>query len=787
MSTELELKEELLALLSNDEESIDENIDYGRLLALSNAIAKHDQNNVRFSVDAKIIDRLGQQLVAKKTTALSELIKNAYDADSSLVTVEFLDTNAPDGTVVIFDNGTGMSREQLIDGFMTISTSDKVRNPKSEIYERVRAGKKGIGRFSTQKIGKELELVTKRESDSKYLRLIVNWDDFESEQSLDSVSNQISYIEGGHSFVKGTQLRILKAREAWTESNIKTTYNYISSILQTPSKSTDRKDPGFDVHFTYIDSTQASKTLKEINANTEFIDKADLKAVATMNSNGYLEIKVEGYRDDISTETLTFDEGYNEKLLNSGFKVELLYFSREKGSPRSKALLDYLQNNGGVKLFRNGFNVAPYGGRYDDWLGLQESTQKRKILPPHSNTNYVGHVSITDPDDSILEETSAREGVIENEAFDLLVEATHSVAIKIASHVASTRGKKVTANQTGYVSEKKSKEDAIKAELEELRKKVQQQAQEQKDQTSKENNDSTDTSTQTDGTTNKGDKSDEETPGFNAESILDGLDVVSQKLEEYIDEQLMYRVLSSTGLAISEFTHEIQTCLTNLNMNSQTLDELKKTNPKIINISEQLEENLSMLTAYTDFFDGTMRSNSNREKNHYDMRKLIKKFVKAMEPTTQRKGYMLTTHFDTWGIWSKRIHISEVMSILINLFTNACKAIERAGKKGGHIHIDVSTSSQFMTIKFEDNGDGIPNDKWAEVFTPLYTTAMPVRRGKVESEYTRGMGLGLTITEQIIIEMNGEIAVSEPSNDFKTCIKILLPLADESELPEDAY
>lgn len=64
---------------------------------------------------------------------------------------------------------------------------------------------------------------------------------------------------------------------------------------------------------------------------------------------------------------------------------------------------------------------------------------------------------------------------------------------------------------------------------------------------------------------------------------------------------------------------------------------------------------------------------------------------------------------------------------------------------------------------------------------------MPAKPFSKENEYNRGMGLGLSITENIIDEMNGEIAIDEPSDGFNTCVKITLPLASESELPEDAY
>ncbi|PMK16016.1 sensor histidine kinase [Vibrio splendidus] len=779
MSTEIELKQELLQLLSGNEKAqINEKIDYSRLLFLSEQISKHDQDNVRFSVDAKIVERLGEQLVAKKTTALSELIKNAYDADAETVTVTFEDTESPGGFIRIADDGSGMDYDSLTKAFMTISTSDKVSNPLSSKHRRPRAGKKGIGRFSAQKIGTTLRLVTKREEDDCYLCIDIDWEQFESGVTLNSISNKVTYSAEGYDFSHGTILEIGNVREAWSVQNIKTTFNYISGIIHIP-KISSHEDPGFRPKFFYSART-AGKEAIELDDVTEYIGAADLKAEGYMTADGRFEIVVESNLDERFNDVIELD-GFSDLLHSVDFKVEFLYFSMAPESKSVKGLQSYLNNNAGIKFYRNGFNVAPYGEHYNDWLALDESSRRRLILPPHANTNFMGQVSVADIDGKFFEETSSREGVIETEAFRALTEATKSMAMRVASHVAVIREKKVTASQQGFKSKRASKEERLKEQLEEMRRKLEAQ---KAAEDAEGGNSNSESSFEEGSSEHKGSK---ESSGFNASDLIEELDSVNETLKEYIDEQLMYRVLSSMGLAISEFTHEIQTCLTNLNLNNQTLELLASDEPKLSKISLQLEENLGMLTAYTDFFDGTMRSNSNKEKNHYDIRKLIKRFISAMDPTTKRRGYEISTFFDSWGIWTKKVHLSEVMSIFINLFTNSCKAIERSGKNKGKLLIHVTTNEKYMTIRFEDNGDGIPEAKWADVFAPLYTTSMPASAYSSDHDYNRGMGLGLSITEQIITEMHGEIAVSAPSDGYSTCVKIILPMADESELPDYAY
>ena len=165
---ENQIKEHLQALLN------EEVLNYDKIVSLSNELAKQDPNSVRFSVDADLVSRLGNELVARQETALSELIKNAYDADAIKVAIKFVDTDSIGGTLIVEDNGTGMDREQLIDGFMRISSNLKKEKPVSDIYKRKKAGRKGIGRFAVQRLGNNLQILTKTPAAEKSFEVRFN-------------------------------------------------------------------------------------------------------------------------------------------------------------------------------------------------------------------------------------------------------------------------------------------------------------------------------------------------------------------------------------------------------------------------------------------------------------------------------------------------------------------------------------------------------------------------------------------------------------------------------------
>lgn len=771
MNKESDLREQLTYLLDKDNKKID----YGLILELAAELSEQDKNNVRFSVDAKIVERLGEQLVSKRTTALTELIKNSYDADAAKVKIEFINTDSLGGTIIIQDNGSGMSRADLVKGFMKISTSDKVENPYSKKYTRYKAGRKGIGRFSAQKIAEKLIIITKKKQDSDYLRVQIDWSDFESNKIISAIPSKIEYIKDLEDFEEGTKLILQRTREAWSISNIETTFNYLSNILKITSDS-KRGDPGFDVNFTYTDALGSSSDLK-LSSKDVFLEAADVIFFAEVK-NGTVSLVVDGVNDSKLSETFDLPEYYNSVLEDVSYKLSGSYFSMSQGAKNVRYLQAFLRENGGIRLFRNLFNVAPYGERFDDWLALDESSRRRIILPPHSNTNFCGEVHIDDQE-SIFDETSAREGVIESEDFFKLTDLTRNLVIKIASHVAAVRGKKVKANQKGYVKPKPLVE-RVQDDFIEVRKEAVKLVTAIKEQDELAENLIKDEK-QTSCKFNSGHSFPEST------MLLEKLNVFDSTIKEFIDEQMMYRVLASIGLAISEFTHEIQLYLSNLKLASQDLKRFTLQLPEIKTLSDDLERCVGMLDAYTDFFDGTIRSNSNREKKHYEIREIADQFFSAMEPTIKRRGYELDVKYDDWDLWTKPLHISEIMSVMINLFTNACKAIDRAGRNSGKLLFNVISDSHYLSIMFEDNGDGIPESNWGKIFTPLFTTEVPSEAYSSENKYGRGMGLGLSITEKIIEELNGEITVIYPSEGYNTCFKIMLPRARSEDLPANVY
>ena len=106
----------------------------------------------------------------------------------------------------------------------------------------------------------------------------------------------------------------------------------------------------------------------------------------------------------------------------------------------------------------------------------------------------------------------------------------------------------------------------------------------------------------------------------------------------------------------------------------------------------------------------------------------------------------------------------ELQQAITNLTQNAVDAVG----KGGHVWVRTRPESRNVRIEIADDGPGIPREAMARIFTPFFTT----------KEVGKGMGLGLTITRQVIKQHGGTLEVDSTLGQGTT-FTIRLPLASE--------
>ncbi len=735
-------------------------------------------DSLSFSVDAGLIDRLGRELVGRAETALSELVKNAYDADATAVAVNFVETQEKEGTLIIEDNGVGMNLKQLQKGFMTISSTDKVHNPRSLRYNRSKAGRKGIGRFATQRLGKVLTITTQTLDSEFAIRLVIDWNKYQMDNALTAVTNPFTTIPKERP--EGTTLLIEGLRDIWDADDIANVYRYVSELLQPDYISDRSQSHGISLQRDQSFKVSFSQTIDGQELTVADPDKIIFdKALAVIE--GYVDHAHDGYcsvtsasldlPDDIieiaKKDDGTADSKKFKKLNELHFKAYYFIYQREKYyAGISKMELTAIQKlsakQGGIRVYRNGFRVLPYGEPKDDWLDIDRRYYNESgTNVPFGNRNLFGFVEIIDPNGDLFEETASREGIIASEAYKELTDFVHK-ALEAAR------------NRVRYAVERlrtKEKEDKQKAANSDVPDKT---TAEKLEDLAKTIDDIT--------TAEAGETEDSQKSKRAAQRAIKA---VTDEVNTLLEELGMIRVLAGLGLTIGEFTHEVVqfspsilgdlSVLSNQNLNEAGIKSL-----------ENVKRTIQVFMSYTSYFNSSISANVSRELRPQVLERVIIHFRDIIEADLEKLGIEFSTEQFGYDLITLPMHASEWSSILFNLYTNAKKAIRRKGNPGRIKIVIGKEEKNRVYLEFTDNGDGIPPDNRSRIFDAFFTTSSPVGFDASENDKLTGTGLGLKIVKDIIQTYGGTISLIDPEVGYATCFKILLPLATPKQLAEYA-
>jgi len=773
LRTEQEIRNELASLLQNNEVA-----NYSKILSLSSELAKFDKDNIRFSVDAGVIDRLGKELVARHETAVSELVKNAYDADAINVSIQFSNVDRIGGSLIIDDDGDGMTRDQLINGFMRISSTSKIHEPVSPIYKRSRAGKKGIGRFSTQRLGDILTIISQTKDCQTALKIVVDWSRYRIDDDIFFISNKIEEIPKVK--VQGTTLIIEKLRDSWSETMIKRIYRYAIDVIQPfPLSQNDIKsdkensDPGFEIVCTK-DSKEVASQQTMIYENAV----AEIEGFVDENGVAFWEIKNSRIADTNTQKAQKISKSDKEEdvkfLFLNNVRLRAYYYIFNKGlipKQSESYILGLSEEYGGIRLYRNKFRILPYGEPQNDWLGLDESVRKRKILAVHGNNNFFGFVEIGG-DNLNFKELSSREGLFNNDAYEELITFAYKAIGSAVSRIASERGIKVSTGQKDW-EPKYSRDpkmaiirtaddlDKIANDLERDFLKNLPPFEEEKNNENYESH---------------SDQNKYEHIRVHAKNLRDAVD--------NIEELNMIRVLAGLGLVIGEFTHEIMNYLGVFDIDTKYILSHVDRASEEYRRAERLTNTFDSFKVYASYFDETISQNVNQELRPIEIRDVIKPFVKTIAPDRERNNIIMTPDIKGYGLFTCKMHTSEWASILFNLYSNSKKAIKRANVDSGQILVRAGKENESIFIEFIDNGDGIPVENREKIFNAFFTTSSPKGHKASSTDELTGTGLGLKIVRDIVESYKGEISVENAPEGFSTNFRISIPVAKPEEIKE---
>ena len=733
-------------------------IDSGRVAELAAALVNSDLTQARFSVDAGVIARLGRELVARHETALSELVKNAYDADATQVAVRIAGQSNGD-YIEVADNGSGMTREEFAHGFMRLATNDKVERPLSLKYKRRRAGSKGIGRFAAERLGKRLILTTATAESDSAIRMEIEWDRFSPGRELSSISIPVTTVSKQRAH--GTTLRIERLHDSWPFAAIERAFEHVAELIDLgdQTKSGIARGSEFTASF-----TGDGRDHNIIDSRTQVAEQAYARIEAEIDETGRVFWSLSCQRLGLNIVRRSLRVGDNESnQLNYARNVRMLvryYILESQYFPPTNfgTVRKYLDVNGGVRVYRNGFRVPPYGQHGDDWLGLDLLSSRRiRILAPVRNRNFLGSVSIDD-DLGLFQETSSREGLIAGPAFDELVQTMHAAIVGGVREIDAERNRRdlkrdrpsTPSTSPTPRAATTSAAGALTEALNAVRTEIGREPQLSSNVTI---------------------TAALQRATISAEEVFRRATATDALLKE-ID---LLRVLASMGLAIGQFTHEFSTLSGAMRANLAILLETGRSQVERTEAASAIRSLLEQARDFTGLFKSMTEGNVLRERQSLDLYEATTSFRAAMRTVLQRNSVTMEIEDDGEEVLSPPMHRSELFAVLLNFTTNSIKAVKRAGRLGRILVRLTRGRENGAKIEFADNGDGIAPEVADTLFDPFVTTTATKGAFGTDDELAVGSGLGLAIVRDVVKAAGGTVSTGPAPTSYVTCMVVDLP------------
>lgn len=764
---------DLKELLSSDQSN------YRSIIKLTNELARLDPDYQRFFVDAKTLIHLGRDSIKDHTTALIELVKNSYDADSYNVEIDIQQdvSKENDKNVIrIADNGFGMTKEQLYNNWLRIGFSSKRESKISDLGRR-RTGEKGIGRISTDRLGGLLELITKTEQDG-LIGLKINWDDFDVEgRDLSDIDIEITkptYInipdKEGKLSASGTEIIIKNLRQSWTVDNIESLFNELSSISPPFSEAQD-----FNISLTNNIAPTFSKPIV-----SKYYEAAQIEVNTIFDGTDkvFYSIKEKG-KDEI-IDTISLKQFYSKikkeeipKLLNCGpLEVKLLFFLREGASVvgtdfKLSDLRSFLDNNVGVKIYRDNIAVKPYGfpgaQMGYDWLDLGEDKARNPAGVGRgdeftvSPNQLVGAVFISRDKNTSLTDSAAREGLVESEGFFDMKEF-----VKATKRLLETQ--RASSYKTSEKAQKKQKHSANQELI-----KIQEKLTDVNDEL----------------TNIKNEIESKEPSNFNPKTIIkpiersiEKVETVAEEVEETIntllDWQRTINGLATIGISSAVFGHETEGAMTQFKGSATTAKKLmKRSKPDIAKALTELEKSI----AYADKVSAwgayalTRIQKEKRKRRNINIFKTIEHVMHELKPAFDACSISLELKGENLVCSTYQM---DVETILVNLLTNAfTAAMLNEGIRKVVINVKIEDQNNVPGFSFavSDSGPGVAKEFEERIFTPLFST----KTTPTKSSKSVGTGLGLTIVKSVVEELDGSVSFNNDKKLGGAKFKVWLP------------
>ncbi len=675
---------------------------------------------------ARLIKTIGEELISSDIVALLELVKNSYDADASIITIKFTgQINVPPtgekkekkkllktGAVIeIFDDGTGMNLETVKESWMEPATISKKSTRLSTGKNRKFTGEKGIGRFSSAKLSRTLDMVTRHHADNEVVAHF-DWEDFEGpELFLDEVTVDWSVREPlefpGEKH--GTRLTLVGLNSDWDEDKFRQLRITLQRLINPVVPIQD--------FLIELDLPKVLDMYSGLIGPPESLAKPNYSMKGKVSAEGILHYEYTSKKlGETSPKELNLikpEEEFSTGPFSFDFRVwdrdiEALREAAEENNAKTAELRKALDEISGISIYRDGFRVLPYGDPKLDWLRLD----LRRVNNPTlriSNNQIIGFISIDLETNPKFTDQSNREGIVDSDELEQLKELVKRILAELETRRYEERPREQASATTEHgIFESFS----IRPLVEFIEARL------------------------------PNDKDAKALIEGTQASIAEGVGKVQEVLARY-------RRLSTLGLLVDSVLHDGNNFVGLIDGEVQLLvKSIKK-----------------------DGFD-RIAFNSHVDKIT-ESRKALAQLFRRLEPFGGRKrgkasavdvDEVLSNSFGLFHAELKRLHIkvalpepsdvkvlaveSDLQLIIVNLLQNAIYWLSEKAENR-QIAVVVESRRDSTRIVFSNNGASINQEHQELIFDPYF------------SRKPDGIGLGLTIVGELVIENNGTLALIE--------------------------
>ena len=753
-----------------------------------------------FSVDSSLLGELGERLVTFVHIALTELVKNAYDADarSALVAISYDDSGLP--VVEVSDTGSGMTLQEVRSYWMKIGTVNKRREPHSPIFGRPRTGEKGIGRFCCRRLGTRLELKTcallpesERTKEERYETTDVtfNWLKFEGGTDVSEV--KCPGDSRRHATGKtGPTLRITGApADEWRQRGFDFVRRQLAVLATNRGARRPgyRDDPGFAIKFSAPGFEGGIGDLRE-----QVIDATWGTLTAKVGADGiaHCELSAKGIGRREITSRRTFPH-----LKGTDLKLGIMPFRKEDFRDPKVLSLDaaaqIAENWGGVQVRFHAFRVYPYGDPGDDWLGIDRDRARRvgrpdadrdgdqlfhfaaqlgRVDPSRvmlgllSGSNYVGTINVG-ANARGLEPKADRMGFVASAALNELREFAR-FAIDWATiwrdfYIETARaGGKEKARQelVNTLGRDVPPDQLANAAVGYLRKQIDHLVTYLPDE-----NERTET-----------------------RRILHQTTKALQTSVADDQEKLRrLRLIASASTLTLLFAHEIKSLLGTLDVSAHTIRRVSSRAPakeqeRLIGLADEIEDAKARFKDLIELTALVGAMGKQVEAPELNLREHINRAVKCFALIAKDYSLSISAKDVPPDILVGPLLPGELYAVLLNVLSNAIKSVIAAGSPR-RIAFRAVRNGRRVEVDIQDTGVGLAEEQFEAVFATFISDPEGLLYDGLEEHlnpqdrlmFGEGTGLGLSIVRDILRSRGGDVVFRQPDEGWKASVRMTFP------------